>query len=75
MRIIILLVLMFIVVALLDDASNKIADQQQIIDSLQQELYITNINLGRYDITLELLQEQDSIAANKFNYIYTNETE
>jgi hypothetical protein len=53
----------------------QIADRQQIIDSLQQELYISNINLGRYDITLELLQEQDSIAAHKFNEIYTNETE
>jgi SPX domain protein involved in polyphosphate accumulation len=49
--------------------------QQQIIDSLQQEVYINNINLGRYEITLELLEEQDSIAADKFKNIHTNETE
>lgn len=49
--------------------------QQQIIDSLQQEVYISNINLGRYEITLELLSQEDTVAAAKFDRIYTNETE
>lgn len=55
--------------------NKQIGKQQQIIDSLQQELYITNINLSRYEMTLELLSEQDSLSAVKFDSIYTNETE
>jgi hypothetical protein len=55
--------------------NKQLGEQQQVIDSLQQELYITNINLSRYEMTLELLSEQDSLSAVKFDSIYTNETE
>jgi hypothetical protein len=48
---------------------------QNRIDSIYDELYISNVNLTRYEITLELLEEQDSIAADKFKNIHTNETE
>jgi len=48
---------------------------QNRIDSIYDELYISNLNLTRYEIALELLEEQDSIAADKFKNIHTNETE
>jgi hypothetical protein len=48
---------------------------QNRIDSIYDELYIINVNLTRYEIALELLEEQDSIAADKFKNIHTNETE
>jgi hypothetical protein len=48
---------------------------QNRIDSIYDELYISNVNLTRYEIALELLEEQDSIAADKFKNIHTNETE
>jgi hypothetical protein len=48
---------------------------QNRVDSIYDELYISNVNLTRYEITLELLEEQDSIAADKFKNIRTNETE
>jgi len=48
---------------------------QKRIDSIYDELYISNVNLTRYEIALELLEEQDSIAADKFKNIHTNETE
>jgi hypothetical protein len=48
---------------------------QNRVDSIYDELYISNVNLTRYEIALELLEEQDSIAADKFKNIHTNETE
>ena len=48
---------------------------QNRIDSIYDELYIINVNLTRYEIALELFEEQDSIAADKFKNIHTNETE
>jgi hypothetical protein len=48
---------------------------QNRVDSIYDELYINNVNLTRYEIALELLEEQDSIAADKFKNILTNETE
>lgn len=60
---------------IIHDQRQQIKQCKTLVDSLQQELYISNINLNRYDITLELLSEQDSVAADRFNNIYTNETE
>jgi hypothetical protein len=48
---------------------------QNRVDSIYDELYINNVNLTRYEIALELLEEQDRIAADKFKNILTNETE
>lgn len=45
------------------------------IDSLQTELFQSQSNEGRYEITLELLSEEDTMAAKKFDRIYHNETE
>ena len=49
--------------------------QQQTIDSLQTELFNAQNNVGRYEITLELLSQEDESAAAKFDSIYNNETE
>jgi hypothetical protein len=39
------------------------------------ELFETQAQLGRYQMTLELLKEQDKPAAKKFKHILENETE
>jgi hypothetical protein len=36
------------------------------IDSLQNELFINQSNVGRYETALGLLSEEDSVAAKKF---------
>lgn len=51
------------------------AAQKETIDSLQGELFNANTTIGRYEITLELLAQRDSIAAAKFDRILNSETE
>lgn len=53
----------------------EIADKQRIIDSLNQEVFIINSNLNRYEIALDILSEQDKESADSFNQILSNETE
>ena len=45
------------------------------IDSLQTELFQSQSNEGRYEMSLEILSQYDSVAAYKFDSIYKNETE
>jgi len=45
------------------------------VDSLNQELFIKQANISNYEMTLELLKEQDSKAANKFQLILNTQTE
>ena len=45
------------------------------IDSLQLELFNAQTIANRYDIALDLLKEQDSAAAAKFEDVLNNETE
>ena len=47
----------------------------QNIDSLQIELFQAQNNVGRYEIAFELLSQEDTLAAQKFDSIYKNETE
>ena len=44
-------------------------------DSLRTELFIEKTKNGRYEITLEILRERDSSAAQKFEDILYKETE
>jgi len=53
----------------------QIAAKQTTIDSLQTELFISNANLGRYEMTLELMYEKDIQAATEFEKVYNNQTE
>ena len=46
-----------------------------IIDSLESELFVQQKIVARYEITLELLKEEDKNAADKFELILTTETE
>ena len=52
-----------------------VIEQSKIIDSLNQEIFAKDIEIGRYEITIDLLKEEDSAAAAKFTYILENETE
>lgn len=45
------------------------------VDSLQNELFIKQTEVGRYEVALEILKEEDSVAASKFEKILYNETE
>jgi hypothetical protein len=55
--------------------NNKLKIQEKKIDSLQTELFQSQSNEGRYEISLEILSQDDSLSASKFYNIYNNETE
>jgi hypothetical protein len=42
---------------------------------LQDSLFNTSVELGRYQMTLEMLKDGDMKTANKFEYILTTQTE
>jgi hypothetical protein len=48
---------------------------QQQIDSLISDIYSKELMISRYEITLELLKEEDPQAAEKFQSIYNKQTE
>jgi len=45
------------------------------IDSLTNDIYIKELIIGKYEITLELLKEEDPKAAEKFELILYTQTE
>ena len=48
---------------------------ENVIDSIRAENLPLQIQLGRYDVALELLKEEDKKAADKFELILTTQTE
>lgn len=54
---------------------NNQLNHQKTIDSLNDEIFTLQIEVGRYEIALELLQEQDKRAADKFKNILSKQTE
>jgi chromosome segregation ATPase len=56
----------------LEDSIAKLNNQ---IDSLNRELFVTETQITRYEVTLELLKEDNKKAAEKFELIYTTQTE
>ena len=56
----------------LEDSIAKLNNQ---VDSLNRELFVTENQLTRYEVTLELLKEDNKKAAEKFELIYTTQTE
>jgi hypothetical protein len=48
---------------------------QNVIDSVRAENLPLQIQLGRYEVALELLKEEDKKAADKFELILTTQTE
>jgi len=45
------------------------------IDSLNNEVFYKEMTIGKYDIAIELLKEQDPDAADKFELILKTQTE
>lgn len=65
-----------LIVLLLISCNNKPVDNSQAtIDSLRSELFVEQTRVGRYEIALEMLREEDSVAANKFENILYTKTE
>jgi len=48
---------------------------ETIIDSVRDENLPLQIQLGRYEVTLELLKEKNKKAAEEFELIFTTQTE
>lgn len=57
------------------ESITKIDNLENQNDSLQMELFNYKTEVGRYEITLEILKERDSTAATKFESILYSETE
>ena len=55
--------------------ANTIDSLENVIDSIRAENLPLQIQLGRYDVALELLREEDKKAAEKFELILTTQTE
>lgn len=45
------------------------------VDSLNHEIFHKELTIGKYEMTLELLKEQDPTAAEKFELILNTQTE
>jgi hypothetical protein len=54
---------------------DSIAKLNNQIDSLNRELFVTETQITRYEVTLELLKEDNKKSAEKFELIYTTQTE
>ena len=50
----------------------KVKKQQEV---LQDSLFVTSVELGRYQMTLEILKDGDKKTADQFEYILTTQTE
>ena len=50
-------------------------EMQQTIDSLQSELFIKSIEIGRYEIAFEIFKEKNKLGAQEFDLILTTQTE
>lgn len=66
---------LLIILLLISCNSEPIDNHQTTIDSLQSEIFVKETIIMRYEITLEMLKETDSIAAQKFEYILYTQTE
>jgi len=49
--------------------------KSQMVDSLRDELFIKNVELGRYELTLDHLHDINPIAAKQFDDYFSHETE
>ena len=56
-------------------ASNSDIAKSETLDSLRSELFVQQTIVGRYEVALEMLKEQDKKAADKFELILTTQTE
>ena len=56
------------------DSTTHVVELQKQVDSLQTELSIKQIEVGRYEMALELFKEDDSVCEDHFEYILTTQT-
>lgn len=57
------------------ELKNQIENQNKILDSAHNELYLKNIENGRIDLSLEHLKKVNPKAYKQFEEFYNNETE
>ena len=57
------------------NSTRQAVELQKQVDSLQTELFIKQTELGRYEMTLEIFKEEDSVGADHFEYILNTQTE
>lgn len=57
------------------ELKNQIENQNKILDSTHNELYLKNIENGRIDLSLEHLKKVNPKAYKQFEEFYNNETE
>ena len=66
---------LLIALLLISCNSKPVDNRQATIDSLKSEIFVKETIIMRYEITLEMLKEEDSVAADKFEYIMYTKTE
>lgn len=72
---IIMLLCLFLAFYLLGyDKTSHFGNQKEFIDSLQNELFIKQTTIDRYEITIDRIKEEDSLLYEKFeNYLSDTE--
>ena len=55
--------------------SAKLESNSVNVDSLQNELFIKQTEVGRYEVALEIFKEEDSVGADHFEHILSTQTE
>ena len=68
-------IMIFIVVFEIVTQVTGMQAKVQTVDSLQTEIFILQNEIGRYELGVEYLKEEDSVAAKKLQDYINNKTE
>lgn len=68
-------IMIFIVVFEIVTEVTGMQAKVQTVDSLQTEIFILKTEIGRYELGVEYLKEEDSVAAKKLQDYIDNQTE
>jgi hypothetical protein len=68
-------IMIFIVVFEIVTQVTGMQAKVQTVDSLQTEIFILKTEIGRYELGVEYLKEEDSVAAKKLQDYIDNQTE
>ena len=55
-----------------ENLDREIEHREMLIDSLEQEIFAKDVQLGRYEFALDILKEVDSVAASKYEEQLSN---
>ncbi len=55
--------------------NNQIEHEKKIVDSLRSEIFPIEVELNRYQMTLDIMREEDSTCSLLFEVIMESETE